>query len=54
MNENKTYIKLNEIKKKLQPLYKEKSAIEKYMSRRHEPSRVENAPLLIIKRKKKI
>ena len=38
--------------KKIQLLYKEKSAIKKYMQRKHEPSRVDDAPKLIINRKK--
>lgn len=39
------------ILKSLEELDREKSAIEKCMLRRHEPPKVENAPLLAVKRK---
>lgn len=45
-------LKLN-ILNNFERLSSEKSAIEKIMLRRHEPSKVENAPLLIVKRKNK-
>ena len=47
---NNLKLKLLKLKRRLLNLTKEKSVVEKYMLRRHEPPRVKNAALVAAKR----